>query len=140
MKKLMERARSGQRSLLLAKTFLLEKTRSIQWTLLSAMTLLSFNSHAQLGGEMPTTPTPSSGESDNFLEIAQGWFADAITVIGFVLAAVVFIYVARNVMTAYADSVDGRGTLSGVFTQALVGVVIIGLVILLVTEATGIFT
>ena len=118
----------------------MEKTRGMVRALLAPLSVLSLNTDAQLGGEMPTTPTPSSGESDNFLEIAQGWFADAITVIGFVLAAVVFIYVARNVMTAYADSVDGRGTLSGVFTQALVGVVIIGLVILLVTEATGIFT
>ena len=117
----------------------MEKTRGMVRALLAPLSVLSLNTDAQLGGEMPTTPTPSSGESDNFLEIAQGWFADGITVIGFVLAAVVFIYVARNVMAAYADSVDGRGTLSGVFTQALVGVVIIGLVILLVTEATGIF-
>ncbi|MEM8500671.1 MAG: TIGR03745 family integrating conjugative element membrane protein [Pseudomonadota bacterium] len=117
----------------------MQRASGIKGKLMAALALLSVNVHAQLGGEMPTTPTPSSGESDNFLEIAQGWFADGITVIGFILAAVVFIYVARNVMSAYADSVDGRGTLAGVFTQALVGVVIIGLVILLVTEATSIF-
>lgn len=95
---------------------------------------------AQVGGTLPTAPTPTGGDGGgNFLELAQNWAADAVLVVGIIMAAIVFIQVARNVMAAYGDSVEGRGSLGNVLMQAVVGVVIIGLIILLVTESSAIF-
>jgi integrating conjugative element membrane protein (TIGR03745 family) len=95
---------------------------------------------AQVGGTLPTAPTPTKGDGGgNWLVLAQNWASDAVIVVGIIMAAIVFIQVARNVMAAYGDSVEGRGTLGAVLMQAVVGVAIIGLIILLITQANSVF-
>lgn len=105
-----------------------------------SLSLASSNVFAQVGGTLPTAPAPSKGDGGgNFLELAQNWASDAVLVVGLIMAAVVFIIVARNVISAYGESVEGRGSLGNVLMQAVVGVVIIGLTILLVTESGNVF-
>lgn len=112
----------------------------IQHIAMLAVVTLSLPVQAQIEGTIPEAPTPSSGDSDNWLELFFGWMADGVNAAAFVLAALVFIYVIRNVIVAYGRTQEGNGTVGEVFIQGIVGTVIIAMVVLFATQATEVFS
>jgi len=87
---------------------------------------------------LPSAQAPSRGEGSNWLETLKNYGYDGFMLIALVLCAYCLIVVASHGIGVYHEIHTGKKTWKDLGATVVVGVVLIGLVIFIVTKATGI--
>ena len=108
-----------------------------QQILTGTLAMLGFGSQAY--ADLPTTSDPSRGATDgNFIELLQNYSFDIFILAGLGLSTFAFFLVAKNVLGAYSEVSNGKGTWGAVSLHGGVGVLLLVLVVFLLTQAAGI--
>ena len=101
----------------------------------AAFVLSAGNAMAQL----PTTAAPSRGSTaGNYIQLMQDYAYDIFIFIGLALATLAFFAVSKNVMGAYGEVQDGKGTWGQLGINFGAGVLLLVFVVFLLTEAAAI--
>ncbi|WP_145009933.1 TIGR03745 family integrating conjugative element membrane protein [Pseudomonas oryzihabitans] len=87
---------------------------------------------------LPSAQAPSRGEGSTWLETLKNCGYDGFMVIGLLLCALGLIVVATHAIGVYHEIHTQKKTWKDLGATAVVGVVLIGLVIFIVTKATTI--
>jgi integrating conjugative element membrane protein (TIGR03745 family) len=101
----------------------------------AAFVLLASNAMAQL----PTTAPPTRGSTaGNYIQLMQDYAYDIFIFIGLALATLAFFAVSKNVLGAYGEVQDGKGTWGQLGINFGAGVLLLVFVVFLMTEAATI--
>ena len=85
----------------------------------------------------PTTAAPStSPASGDFIGLMTGYAKDIGIAAGLIMALVALFVVVKNVVTAYSEVANGRGTWGTVAAQGGAGVLLLVFCVFLLTEAS----
>ncbi|KTT64119.1 TIGR03745 family integrating conjugative element membrane protein [Pseudomonas sp. Snoq117.2] len=87
---------------------------------------------------LPQAQAPSRGEGSTWLETLKNYGFDLISLFALAICAFCLIVVAAHGITVYHEIHVGKKTWKDLGVTITVGVVLIGLVIFIVTKATGI--
>ena len=87
---------------------------------------------------LPQAQAPSRGEGSTWLETLKNYGFDLISLFTLALCALCLIVVAAHGITVYHEIHLGKKTWKDLGVTVTIGVVLIGLVIFIVTKATGI--
>ncbi|KTT30098.1 conjugal transfer protein [Pseudomonas oryzihabitans] len=101
---------------------------------LASATLLPAISQAAL----PQAQAPSRGEGSTWLETLKNYGYDGFMLIGLALCALGLVVVAAHGIGVYHEIHTGKKTWKDLGSTVIVGVILIGLVIFIVTKATSI--
>jgi len=89
--------------------------------------------------QLPVTAPPSRGvAAGNYIQLMQDYAYDIFIFLGLALATLAFFAVARNVVGAYGEVQDGKGTWGQLGLHFGTGVLLIVFVVYLLTEAAAI--
>jgi len=101
----------------------------------AAFVLTAGNAMAQL----PTTAPPSRGSTaGNYIQLMQDYAYDIFLFIGLAVATLAFFAVSKNVIGAYGEVQDGKGTWGQLGVNFGAGVLLLVFVVFLLTEAATI--
>jgi integrating conjugative element membrane protein (TIGR03745 family) len=102
---------------------------------ITAFVLTAGNAMAQL----PTTAPPSRGSTaGNYIQLMQDYAYDIFLFIGLAVATLAFFAVSKNVIGAYGEVQDGKGTWGQLGVNFGAGVLLLVFVVFLLTEAATI--
>ncbi len=87
---------------------------------------------------LPQAQAPSRGEGSTWLETLKNYGFDLISLFALAWCALCLIVVAAHGITVYHEIHLGKKTWKDLGVTVTIGVVLIGLVIFIVTKATGI--
>ena len=106
-------------------------------TALGTMMVLVGDTFAQ--GTLPTTAAPSRGTTNgNYIQLMQDYAYDIFLFLGLAVATLAFFAVSRNVIGAYSEVQDGKGTWGELGVNFGAGVLLLVFVVFLLTEAAAI--
>tara|TARA_A100001391_G_scaffold68903_1_gene44025 strand:- start:27 stop:431 length:405 start_codon:yes stop_codon:yes gene_type:complete len=89
--------------------------------------------------QLPTTAPPSRGSTaGNYIQLMQDYAYDIFLFIGLAVATLAFFAVSKNVIGAYGEVQDGKGTWGQLGINFGVGVLLLVFVVFLLTEAATI--
>ena len=89
--------------------------------------------------QLPTTAPPSRGSTaGNYILLMQDYAYDIFIFLGLALATLAFFAVSRNVIGAYGEVQDGKGTWGQLGMNFGAGVLLLVFVVFLLTEAAAI--
>jgi len=101
----------------------------------AALAFTAGNAMAQL----PTTAPPSRGSTaGNYIQLMQDYAYDIFIFIGLAIATLAFFAVSKNVIGAYGEVQDGKGTWGQLGVNFGAGVLLLVFVVFLLTEAATI--
>lgn len=104
----------------------------------TALALMSGATTVTARAGLPSVEPPSSGGGSGLMDTIKGYAQDGIIIIGLILAAVTFVYVAVAVVQTFAEVRDGKagwGKFGGIF---VVGVILLVIVIWLLGKSAEI--
>ena len=102
---------------------------------IAAFVLTAGNAMAQL----PTTAPPSRGSTaGTYIQLMQDYAYDIFLFIGLAVATLAFFAVSKNVIGAYGEVQDGKGTWGQLGVNFGAGVLLLVFVVFLLTEAAAI--
>ncbi len=88
---------------------------------------------------LPTTAAPSRGTtSGNYIQLMQDYAYDIFLFLGLAVATLAFFAVSKNVIGAYGEVQDGKGTWGQLGINFGAGVLLLVFVVFLLTEAAAI--
>ena len=88
---------------------------------------------------LPTTAAPTRGSTaGNYIQLMQDYAYDIFIFIGLALATLAFFAVCKNVIGAYVEVQDGKGTWGQLGINFGAGVLLLVFVVFLMTEAATI--
>ena len=88
---------------------------------------------------LPTTAAPSRGSTTgNYIQLMQDYAYDIFLFLGLALATLAFFAVSKNVISAYGEVQDGKGTWGQLGINFGAGVLLLVFVVFLLTEAAAI--
>jgi integrating conjugative element membrane protein (TIGR03745 family) len=87
---------------------------------------------------LPSAQAPSRGEGSTWLETLKNYGYDGFMLIALVLCAFVLIVVATHGVGVYHEIHTGKKTWKDLGVTVVVGVILIGLVIFIVTKASSV--
>lgn len=108
--------------------------RATSLAALTSLALLPAVSQAAL----PQAQAPTRGEGATWMETLKNYGYDGFMLIALVLCAFCLIVVATHGIGVYHEIHTGKKTWKDLGATVVVGVILIGLVIFIVTKATGI--
>lgn len=117
----------------LKRLFSLGARAGTQAALASAVLLPAISQAA-----LPQAQAPSRGEGSNWLETLKNYGFDIVSLFALALCAFCLIVVAAHGITVFHEIHVGKKTWKDLGVTVGIGVVLIGLVIFIVTKATGI--
>ncbi|MBH3329905.1 TIGR03745 family integrating conjugative element membrane protein [Pseudomonas oryzihabitans] len=117
----------------LKRLFSLGARAGAQAALASAVLLPAISQAA-----LPQAQAPSRGEGSNWLETLKNYGFDIVSLFALALCAFCLIVVAAHGITVFHEIHVGKKTWKDLGVTVGIGVVLIGLVIFIVTKATGI--
>ena len=89
--------------------------------------------------QLPTTAPPTRGStSGNYIQLMQDYAYDIFIFIGLAIATLAFFAVSKNVIGAYGEVQDGKGTWGQLGVNFGAGVLLLVFVVFLLTEAATI--
>lgn len=89
--------------------------------------------------QLPTTAPPSRGSTaGNYIQLMQDYAYDIFLFIGLAVATLAFFAVSKNVIGAYGEVQDGKGTWGQLGVNFGAGVLLLVFVVFLLTEAATI--
>lgn len=89
--------------------------------------------------QLPTTAPPTRGSTaGNYIQLMQDYAYDIFIFLGLALATLAFFAVSRNVIGAYGEVQDGKGTWGQLGMNFGAGVLLLVFVVFLLTEAAAI--
>lgn len=92
---------------------------------------------ATTGGSLPTTADPSRGaaKAGDYIGLMREYAYDIFVFIGLALGTLAFIVVVKNVISAYSEVQDGKGSWGQVGQHFAVGVLLLVFVVFMLTQA-----
>ena len=100
--------------------------------------VLAFTGNVMAQG-LPTTAPPTRGSTaGNYIQLMQDYAYDIFIFIGLALATLAFFAVSKNVMGAYGEVQDGKGTWGQLGINFGAGLLLLVFVVFLLTEAATI--
>lgn len=89
--------------------------------------------------QLPTTAPPTRGSTaGNYIQLMQDYAYDIFIFLGLALCTLAFFAVSRNVIGAYGEVQDGKGTWGQLGMNFGAGVLLLVFVVFLLTEAAAI--
>jgi len=89
--------------------------------------------------QLPTTAPPSRGSTaGNYIQLMQDYAYDIFIFLGLAIATLAFFAVSKNVIGAYGEVQDGKGTWGQLGINFGAGVLLLVFVVFLLTEAATI--
>lgn len=115
--------------------------RSLQAQFATALALLNV-SVMQAYADLPDLAEPSQGAADggDFIGWLRGYMYDILVFGGLLVAAIALFVVAKNVMSAYGEVQDGKGSWGNFAVNIVVGVVLLVFIVFLMTEAADVLS
>ncbi len=102
------------------------------------VTFMALSGHVMAQG-LPTTAPPTRGSTaGNYIQLMQDYAYDIFIFIGLALATLAFFAVSKNVIGAYGEVQDGKGTWGQLGINFGAGVLLLVFVVFLMTEAATI--